>query len=130
MDDIKFLFIGESANMTCTMINKQTIQNYSVENLNIRVNKCGEIKSMHRQIGQKNGSKEIHVRDVIEDLPCRDQKYLDYTCFYDRKKRDSCIVERTLIYFDCKIILCRTVHFVNVQYYGTEYVHCHFLCHL
>ncbi|VDH97904.1 Hypothetical predicted protein [Mytilus galloprovincialis] len=100
MDDIKFLFIGESANMTCTMINKQTINNYSVENLNIRVNKCGEIKSMHRQIGQKNGSKEIHVRDLIEDLPCRDQILLDYVCQYDRKNSSPCIVGRTFIYFD------------------------------
>ncbi|XP_063435043.1 uncharacterized protein LOC134716138 isoform X2 [Mytilus trossulus] len=100
MDDIKFLFIGESANMTCTMINKQTIQNYSVENLNIRINKCQEIKPLHRQIGQINGSKEIYVRDVIEDLPCRLQPYLDYVCFYDGKKNDSCIVGRTFIYFD------------------------------
>ncbi|VDH97906.1 Hypothetical predicted protein, partial [Mytilus galloprovincialis] len=93
MDDIKFLFIGESANMTCTMINKQTINNYSVENLNIRVNKCGEIKSMHRQIGQKNGSKEIHVRDLIEDLPCRDQILLDYVCQYDRKNSKLTLTE-------------------------------------
>lgn len=103
MDDIKFLFIGESANMTCTMINKQTIQNYSVENLNIRVKKCLEIKSLYRQIGQKNGSKEIHVRDLIEDLPCRDQILLDYVCQYDRKNSSPCIVGRTFIYFDCKI---------------------------
>ncbi|CAG2223165.1 unnamed protein product [Mytilus edulis] len=102
MDDIKFLFIGESANMTCTMINKQTIQNYSVENLNIRVKKCVEIKSLYRQIGQKNGSKEIHVRDLIEDLPCRDQILLDYVCQYDRKNSSPCIVGRTFIYFDLK----------------------------
>ncbi|XP_052058896.1 uncharacterized protein LOC127699161 isoform X3 [Mytilus californianus] len=109
MEDIKFLFIGESAIMTCT-INMQTIQNYSVENLKIRVNKCSEKKSLHRQIGQKNRSKEIHVRDVIEDLPCRDQIFLDYACLYDRKNSDSCIVGRKFIYFDFRPSPVKSFH--------------------
>lgn len=103
-ENIHFLFIGESANMTCS-IQKQSIQNFSAANFYVSVKRCGVNHQLPKTLIETSDLMEMYVTDPIRDLHCEDQNQikLEYKCVYETKNGTSCPVgERDLIYFDCK----------------------------
>ncbi|CAG2223166.1 unnamed protein product [Mytilus edulis] len=101
-ENIRFLFIGESANMTCS-IQKQSIQNFSASNFYVSVKRCGVNHPLPKTLIETSDLMEMYVTDPIRDLHCEDQNQikLEYKCVYETKNGTSCPVgERDLIYFD------------------------------
>lgn len=97
--DLRFLFIGESANMTCT-IYMGNITNFSINDFNFIVKKNGRIYNLSSQVSKNSTHVEISTSDLIEDVP--EQKFFDYVCQY--QGGNEVCEERKFIYSDCKKI--------------------------
>lgn len=97
--DLRFLFIGESANMTCT-IYTGNITNFSINDFNFIVKKNGRIYNISSQVSKNSTHVEISTSDLIEDVP--EQTFFDYVCQYQCE--DEVCLKRTIIYSDCKKI--------------------------
>ncbi|CAC5372229.1 unnamed protein product [Mytilus coruscus] len=109
-ENIHFLFIGESANMTCS-IQKQSIQNFSADNFIVTVKRCGVTSPLPKILNETSDLMEMYVTDLIRDLHCGDQIMLEYKCIYDTKNGSSCpIGERDLIYFDFRPSPVKSFH--------------------
>lgn len=93
--DLRFLFIGESANMTCT-INTGNITNFSINDFNFIVKKNGRIYNISSQVSKNSTHVEMSTSDLIEDAP--EQTFFDYVCQYQGE--DEVCLERTIIYSD------------------------------
>ncbi|XP_076097440.1 uncharacterized protein LOC143067766 isoform X2 [Mytilus galloprovincialis] len=101
-ENIHFLFIGELANMTCS-IQKQSIQNFSAANFYVSVKRCGVNHPLPKTLIETSDLMEMYVTDPIRDLHCEDQNQikLEYKCVYETMNGSSCPVGETdLIYFD------------------------------
>ncbi|XP_063434974.1 uncharacterized protein LOC134716122 [Mytilus trossulus] len=120
-ENIHFLFIGESANMTCS-IQKQSIQNFSAANFYVSVKRCGTNHPLPQTLIETSDLMEMYVTDPIRDLHCEDQNQikLEYKCVYETKNGTSCPVGETdLIYFDfpptpVKSLRCLAYNWLNL----------------
>jgi len=97
--DPGFLYIGESANMTCTVYTGN-ITNFSINDFNFIVKKNRRIYYLSSQVSKNSTHVEISTSDLIEDVP--EQIFFDYVCQY-QGGADIC-EKRKIIYSDCKKI--------------------------